>query len=70
MQSQSIWRGSVFLDRLVNGTWHEIPIGRGFERQDFANADSALATALGYGRSFVDALRGLASIHCFRPLAS
>ena len=59
VRSQPIWRGSVFLDRLVNGKWQEVPIGRGFERQDFASEESANATALDYGRLFVDALRSL-----------
>jgi hypothetical protein len=62
VRSQSIWRGSVFLDRLVNGNWQEIPIAPELGGQDFASEESALATALDFGRSYVDAF------HAPRPL--
>jgi hypothetical protein len=55
VRNQPIWRGSVFIDRLVNGKWREIPIRPGLEGQDFASEKSALATALDCGRSYVDA---------------
>jgi hypothetical protein len=56
VRSQPIWRGSVFLERLVKGKWQELPIAPELEGQDFASEESALATALDCGRSYVDAL--------------
>ena len=55
VRTQPIWHASVFLDRLVKGNWQEIRIARELEGQDFASEESALATALNYGRSYVDA---------------
>ena len=55
VRTQPIWHASVFLDRLVKGNWQEIRIAPELERQDFASEESALATALNYGRSYVDA---------------
>jgi hypothetical protein len=51
-----IWHASVFLDRLVNGTWLEIPVEPGLAGQEFSTEDSALAAALGHGRRYVDRL--------------
>jgi hypothetical protein len=51
---QPIWRGSVFLERLVKGKWQEVPIAPELEGRDFTSEESALATALDRGRSYVD----------------
>jgi hypothetical protein len=53
---------SVFLDRLVNGNWQEIPIKPGLDRQEFTSEDGALVAALDLGRRYVDGL------HKFRPI--
>ncbi len=53
-----IWHASVFLDRLVNGAWKEIPIEPGLAGQEFASEEIALATALGHGRWYIDSLHG------------
>ena len=55
VRTQPIWHASVFLDRLVKGNWEEIPIAPELKGQVFASEESALATALDYGRSYVDA---------------
>ena len=57
VRTQPIWHASVFLDRLVKGNWQEIRIAPELARRDFASEESALATALNYGRSYVDAFR-------------
>jgi hypothetical protein len=56
VRTQPIWYASVFLDRLVSGTWQEIPIEPGLAGQEFASEDSALAAALDLGRWYVDGL--------------
>ena len=56
VRARPIWHASVFLDRLVKGNWQEIPIiAPELKGQGFASEESALATALDYGRSYVDA---------------
>jgi hypothetical protein len=40
-----IWHASVCLDRLVNGTWLEIPIEPGLAGLEFASEDIALSAA-------------------------
>jgi hypothetical protein len=59
VRNEHIWRVSALLDLLANGQWQEIPIEWGLERQNFANRDSALAAALEFGRSYVDAIRAV-----------
>jgi hypothetical protein len=56
VRSRPVWHASVSLDRLVNGTWQEIPIEPGLSGQEFASEESALAAALGLGRRWVDSL--------------
>ena len=55
VRTQAIWHASVFLDRLVNGSWEEIPIKPGLDGREFASKDSAFAAALDLGRRYVDA---------------
>ena len=57
VRSQPIWRASVFIDRLVNGEWQEVPIEPGVRGREFASEDSALAAALDLGRRYVDRLQ-------------
>jgi hypothetical protein len=59
IRSQPIWRGAVFLERLVKGRWRELPVAPELEVRDFTSEESALATALNCGRSYVDALHAL-----------
>jgi hypothetical protein len=59
VRNEPIWRVSALLDLLANGQWQEVPIERGLEGQEFANKNSALATALEFGRSYVDAIRSV-----------
>jgi hypothetical protein len=63
VRNERIWRVSALLDLLANGQWQEVPIERGLEGQDFANRDSALAAALEFGRSYVDAIRAVMPLH-------
>jgi hypothetical protein len=51
-----VWRGSIFIDRLVHGRWQEFLIRPGVEGHDFKNQESALAIALHCGRSYVDGI--------------
>jgi hypothetical protein len=51
-----IWHASVSLDRLVNGTWLEIPIEPGLAGLEFASEDIALSAALSHARGYVDSL--------------
>jgi hypothetical protein len=64
VRTQAIWHASVFLDRLVNGNWQEIPIKPGLDGQEFASEDSAFVAALDLGRRYVDGL------HKFRPIST
>ena len=64
VRTQPIWYASVFLDRLVNENWQEIPIKPGLDGEEFASKDSAFAAALDLGRRYVDGL------HKFRPIAT
>jgi hypothetical protein len=57
IRTQPIWHASVFLDRLVDGNWREIPIEPGLDGQEFPSEDGALAAALDLGRRFVDGLQ-------------
>src|ERR1700742_1478372 len=52
-----IWHASVFLDRLVNGTWLEIPVEPGLAGQEFSSEDTALAAAFGPGRRYIASLQ-------------
>jgi hypothetical protein len=67
VRTQPIWRASVYLDRLMDGNWREIPIVPGLEGQEFASEDDALVAALGLGRRYVD---GLQDPHQFKPTRS
>jgi hypothetical protein len=57
VRTQPIWHASVFLDRLVDANWREIPIEPGLDGQEFPSEDSALAAALDLGRRYVDGLQ-------------
>ena len=63
VRTQAIWHASVFLDRLVNGTWQEIPIKPGLDGEVFASEDGALGAALDLGRRYVDGLHRRPSIN-------
>ena len=54
VRTQPIWYVSVFLDRLVDGNWREIPIEPGLDGQEFASEDGALVAALDLGRRYDD----------------
>jgi hypothetical protein len=64
VRTQPIWYAAVFLDRLVNGNWQEIPIKPGLDGEEFASEDSAFAAAFDVGRKYVDGL------HKFRPITT
>ena len=63
VRTQAIWHASIFLDRLVNGNWQEIPIKPGLDGQEFASEDGAFVAALDLGRRYVDGLHRFPSIH-------
>jgi hypothetical protein len=67
VRTQPIWHASVFLDRLVDGNWREIPIEPGLYGQEFASEGDALVAALDLGRRYVD---GLQDPHQFEPTRS
>jgi hypothetical protein len=63
VRNEHIWRVSTLVDLLTNGQWQEVPIEPGLDGQDFANRGSALAAALEFGRTYVDAIRTVKPFH-------
>ena len=71
VRTQPIWHAAVFLDRLVDGNWREIPIEPGLEGQEFTSEGDALVTALDLGRRYVDGLQdALQPMNRFEKLTS
>jgi hypothetical protein len=53
---QPIWHGRIFIERLNDRGWGQVPILPGLGSQRFTSEQDALAAALAHGREYVDGI--------------
>jgi hypothetical protein len=54
IRDQPIWHARVFMERLNDQEWGQVPILPGLEAQQFTSEEDALSAALAHGRAYVD----------------